>query len=35
MRVQDLPELARVFRESFTSHADELQTRMLTVPARP
>lgn len=35
MRVQDLPELARVFRESFATHADELQTRMLIVPARP
>ena len=35
MRVQDLPELARVFRENLGAHAAELQTTMLTVPARP
>ncbi len=35
MRVQDLPELARVFRENLAAHADELQPKMLTKPAKP
>jgi hypothetical protein len=35
MRVQDLPDLAHVFRDKLAARVDELQPKMVTQPAKP
>jgi hypothetical protein len=35
MRVQDLPDLAQVFRDKLAAHAEELQPKVSTQPANP